>query len=218
MALNKFALSLGFFFLATNLALCQTILTGKVVSVSDGDTFTILISGNQQVKVRLHGVDCPEKNQDFGTKAKDFTSANIFAKSIKVQSKGKDRYGRTIGVAMLPNGSTLNENLLKAGFAWHYKQYDKSEKYALLEQQARIAKKGLWSHPKPQEPWEFRRSGRRKSSGKTTPASSSSKNKSQVTNVGKQSSVCGAATKTSGKPCQRKVEGGGRCWQHSQGA
>ena len=217
MALRKFILFLGFFFFTT-VALCQTILTGKVVGVSDGDTFTILISGNRQVKIRLHGVDCPEKSQDFGTKAKDFTSATIFAKSIKVQSKGKDRYGRTIGIAQLANGSTLNEALLKAGLAWHYKQYDKSEKYAKLEQQARIAKAGLWSHSKPQAPWEFRKSGRRKSSGKTVSVSSSSQHKSQVSGVSKQSFICGAATKSSGKPCQRKVEGGKKCWQHSQGA
>ena len=120
----------------TTLSICQEVHTGKVVRIADGDTFTILVKGNKQVKVRCHGIDCPESNQDFGTKAKQFTSALAFSKVVSVEVKDTDRYGRTIGIITLPDGKILNEELLKAGLAWHYKHYDKSEKYASLENQA----------------------------------------------------------------------------------
>lgn len=112
---------------------CQEVITGRVVKLADGDTFTILVEGNKQVKVRFHGIDCPESKQDFGTRAKQFTSELVFSKTVNVQVKDVDRYGRTIGIVILPDGRILNEELLKAGLAWHYKHYDKSEKYAALE-------------------------------------------------------------------------------------
>jgi micrococcal nuclease len=146
------------FLLISTVALSQTIVTGKVVSIADGDTFTILVDGNKQVKVRFHGIDCPESNQDFGTKSKQFTSQLAFAKMVKVQVNDTDRYGRSIGIITLPDGKILNEELLKAGLAWHYKHYDKSERYALLENQAKADKVGVWSMKNAVAPWEFRRS------------------------------------------------------------
>ncbi|WP_207427483.1 thermonuclease family protein [Pedobacter sp. SYSU D00535] len=153
----KFVLTSTLLLFFTVLASCQESINGRVVKIADGDTFTILTDQKKQVKVRLHGVDTPEKSQDFGTKARQFTSDLIFGKSIKVEKKNYDRYGRLIGIAMLPNGKSLNEELLKAGLAWHYKQYDKSRRYAELEQWARSQKKGLWSAKQPVAPWEFRK-------------------------------------------------------------
>lgn len=134
---------------------------GKVVRVADGDTITLLVDGNKQVKVRLYGIDCPETKQDFSKIAKQFTSDRSIHKNVSVEVIDIDQYGRTVGIVNLPNGEILNEELLKAGLAWHYKQYDQSDRFAKLESEARKNKIGLWSIKKPLEPWLFRRQNRR---------------------------------------------------------
>ncbi|MGC4057843.1 MAG: thermonuclease family protein [Chitinophagaceae bacterium] len=130
-------------------------LCGKVIGVSDGDTFTLLTEDNRQVKIRLHGIDCPEKNQDFGQKAKQFTSDAVFGQFVCVEEKDIDRYGRTIGIVKY-DGKILNEELLAAGLAWHYTKYDKSQRLAELERRARSEKAGLWIQPEAIAPWDFR--------------------------------------------------------------
>lgn len=131
-------------------------ITGKVVAVADGDTFTLLVNGNRQQKIRLHGIDCPEKRQDFGQVAKDFTSKEVFGKTITVKPTDTDRYGRTIAIVLLPDQISLNELLLKNGLAWHYTQYDKNPQWKKLEQIARKNKVGLWQQPNAVAPWTFR--------------------------------------------------------------
>lgn len=133
---------------------------GKVVSVADGDTFTLLTDDKTQVKVRLHGIDCPEKGQPFGNKAKEFTSDQVFGKMVTVEEKDVDRYGRTIGMVRLTSGEILNEQLLKEGLAWHYTYYDKNPLWREYEQQAKKKGKGLWSEAGAVAPWEFRRNRR----------------------------------------------------------
>lgn len=130
---------------------------GKVVRVADGDTITLLVDGTKQVKVRLYGIDCPEYKQDFSQVAKDFTAEKCFQQNVSIEVKDIDKYGRIVGRVILPNGEILNEELLKAGLAWHYKHFDKSEKLAQLERIAQEKKIGLWSITKPVEPWNFRR-------------------------------------------------------------
>ncbi|MDL2315166.1 thermonuclease family protein [Bacteroidales bacterium OttesenSCG-928-C19] len=132
-------------------------ITGKVVSVADGDTFTLLTDEKKQIKIRLNGVDCPEKRQDFGERAKRHTSDFIFGKNVIVEIKDIDHYGRVVGIVTLSSGENLNESLLENGLAWHYKQYDNSKKYADLETQARKNKRGLWSSKNAVEPWNFRK-------------------------------------------------------------
>ncbi|MEJ6982402.1 thermonuclease family protein [Pedobacter sp. P351] len=131
--ISKFSFSLCFLCISF-IAFASEILTGKVVAVADGDTITILNSNFQQVKIRLHGIDCPEKSQDFGQKA---TSDLCYGKTVEVQALDTDRYGRTIGLVKLPDGKVLNKELLKAGLAWHYKHYDKSADFASLEETAK---------------------------------------------------------------------------------
>lgn len=138
-------------------AYSQTILNGKVIAVADGDTFTMLTEGNKQVKIRLHGIDCPEKRQDFGTAAKNYTSSQIFGKVVRAHVLKKDRYKRFIAMVRLPNGKMLNQELLRAGMAWHYKKYDQSAEFASLEAQARKNKTGLWKGNSPMPPWDFRK-------------------------------------------------------------
>ena len=134
----------------------STSFTGKVVKITDGDTIVVLIEGNQQVKIRLEGIDCPESNQDFGNKAKQAVSDLCFGKEVKIVKSGEDRYGRTLGFVFVGDVN-VNKELLKQGLAWHYKQYNKDAELAALEQEARKKKIGLWSHPNPVAPWDFRR-------------------------------------------------------------
>jgi endonuclease YncB( thermonuclease family) len=130
-------------------------LVGKVVAIADGDTFTMLVN-NEQTKIRLHGIDCPEKAQDFGSVAKEFLSGYVFGKVVTVREMDIDRYGRTIGMVTI-DGVNVNERMLEAGLAWHYKTYDKNPAWAKLEEEARKVKKGLWAQPNPIPPWEWRK-------------------------------------------------------------
>lgn len=132
-------------------------ITGKVVGIADGDTITVLES-RTQYKIRLFGVDCPEKSQDFGSRAKQFTSNLVFGKMVQVIPEEIDRYGRTVGTVMI-DGKCLNEEIVKAGYAWVYHQYCKKpicDQWNRYEETARNDKIGLWSHSNPTPPWEFR--------------------------------------------------------------
>jgi len=135
--------------------------TGKVVGVSDGDTLKVLCD-KTPIKVRLYGIDAPEKKQAFGTQAKKFTSEQVFGKEVELIEKNKDMYGRTVGIIKYSSGTVLNEELLKSGFVWHYKQYSKDQDYAAMEQEARKKKVGLWIDPKAQAPWDYRKDEKKK--------------------------------------------------------
>jgi endonuclease YncB( thermonuclease family) len=132
--------------------------SGKVVGVIDGDSIKVLHDGRQE-QIRLWGIDCPEKNQDFGTKAKQATSTLVFAKTVEVEPVTTDRYGRT--VAFVRVGVTLvNEELIRQGLAWVYTRYcDRPicQGWKVLEAEAREKKRGLWSMSDAVPPWEFRR-------------------------------------------------------------
>ena len=128
----------------------------KVVGVHDGDSITVLTASNQQIKVRLEGVDCPELKQDYGQKAKQYTSSLCFQKQVRIETTGKDRYGRTLAFVYVGN-TCINKELLKAGMAWHFKKYNSNSELARIENVARSKKIGLWSRPSPKPPWEFRK-------------------------------------------------------------
>lgn len=128
-----------------------------MVGVSDGDTITVL-AGTEQVKVRLNGIDCPERGQPFGGKARQLTSELAFGKRVTVRPFGHDRYGRVLGEVLLPGGRVLNEELVAAGMAWHYTRYSDDATLARLERRAREARVGVWSEGQPVAPWEFRES------------------------------------------------------------
>ncbi len=136
---------------------CIAQLKGKVASIADGDTFTLLTEDKQQIKVRLYGIDCPEKKQAYGTKAKQFTSELIFGKQVQVKRTSTDKYRRTIGIVTISDGRILNEELLKSGFAWHYIQHDKNPCWQKLQKEAKLRKAGLWADNRAIAPWEFRK-------------------------------------------------------------
>jgi micrococcal nuclease len=135
--------------------------SGRVVRILDGDTIEVL-HGRRPERVRLYGVDCPERRQAFGTVARQFTGDTVFGKDVTVKVRDRDRYGRTVGEVILPSGSSLNYELVRAGLAWWYRDYAPAD-IALrqAEEEARRARRGLWSDPNAEPPWEFRRQSRK---------------------------------------------------------
>lgn len=132
--------------------------TGEVVGIADGDTIMVL-KGKSTVKIRLYGIDCPEKGQAFGTKAKQFTAEMVFRKFVQIKPVDQDRYGRMVAYVEV-EGKNLCEELVRNGLAWHYKKYSSDTNLAELELQAKKARVGLWSDPKSMAPWDYRRSKR----------------------------------------------------------
>ncbi len=122
----------------------------------DGDTIEVLHSLRTE-RIRLHGVDAPEKSQAFGSRARQITAGLVFGRIVTVREKGRDRYGRTLAEIVLPDGRILNRELVASGFAWHYKRYSSDLGLARLEETARAQKRGLWVDAHPVAPWEFRR-------------------------------------------------------------
>jgi endonuclease YncB( thermonuclease family) len=135
----------------------------KVVGITDGDTFNGLTSDKQLLKIRIYGIDAPEKNQAFGTRSKQYLSNLIFGKQICIKfqltKKGKHKrsWDRYIAWAYTPDGKDVSAEMLKAGMAWHYKKYDSMQEEAKLENGARKAKIGLWVDKNPVAPWNFRK-------------------------------------------------------------
>jgi len=130
----------------------------RVVRILDGDTLEVLRDGRAE-RVRLWGIDCPERGQAFGSAARRFTGDLAFGQNVVLRSHGTDRYGRLLAEVILPDGRNLNQELVRAGLAWWYREYaSEALELARLEQEARAARRGLWSDADPLPPWEFRRS------------------------------------------------------------
>lgn len=134
----------------------------KVIGISDGDTFKVLYK-KQEFRIRLNHIDAPEKSQNFGKKAKEYASNLCFGKNVRITWKKKDRYQRILGEVFL-NEININQEMVKAGYAWHFKQYSKDPIYANLEIQAKKNKRGLWQDKYPIAPWDWRKN--KKSSSK----------------------------------------------------
>ena len=139
-------------------------LSGEVVGVADGDTITLVDREKRQVKVRLAGIDAPEKRQPFGQKSKASLSELAYRKTVTVITGKTDRYGRVVG-KLLADGHDVNLEQVRRGMAWHYKGYEREQSvvdrvaYAAAEDSARSLERGLWSMPGAQPPWDFRRHG-----------------------------------------------------------
>lgn len=131
--------------------------SGKVVGILDGDTIEVLRDG-KAARVRLFGVDCPEKRQPFGAAAKAFSSEAAFGKEVTVTVKDTDQYGRLVGEVELPDGKSLNRELVRAGLAWWYRRYaPEAAELGALEAEAKLARSGLWKDSQPTAPWAFRK-------------------------------------------------------------
>lgn len=132
---------------------------GNVVGVSDGDTIEVMRSGRAE-RVRLYGVDSPERRQPFSSRAKQFTSSLVFGKTVRVRIRDTDQLGRIVAEVYLPDGRSLNQELVRAGYAWWFRRYSDDPTLQRLEQEARRARRGLWADNNPVPPWEFRRDSR----------------------------------------------------------
>jgi endonuclease YncB( thermonuclease family) len=130
----------------------------SVVGITDGDTLTILTSNRVPMKIRLAGIDAPETGQDHGSAAKQLASDLAFGKEVTVEPRSTDRSGRTVAEVVLPDGRSLNREMVRAGMAWWYRQYaPNDEELAALEAEGRAARRGLWAHPDPIPPWDWRK-------------------------------------------------------------
>lgn len=129
---------------------------GKVVGVIDGDSIRVIHDGEAQ-QIRLLWIDCPERWQPFGARAKAYTSELAFGQTVSVYGQKRDRYGRILAEVLLSDGRSLNQEVLKAGLAWWFKKYSKDVRLGELERQAQVMKKGLWVEPHPVPPWEWRK-------------------------------------------------------------
>lgn len=161
--------------LSTGVVLADT-LAGKVVGVSDGDTITVLDSDKRQHKIRVAGIDAPEKNQAFGQRSKENLSRLVFGKEVEVQWSKHDRYQRIVGKVMVAEPGCQRPDCAKildaglgqvtAGFAWWYRKYAKEQSaedarsYETAEQEARARSVGLWRDAEPIPPWDWRKKDR----------------------------------------------------------
>ena len=166
------------FLLATILLAAQVVLgeeiSGRAIGVADGDTVTLLDAAQVQHKVRLAGIDAPEKAQAFGNRSKENLARLVFGKNVRADCPKRDRYGRAVcRVWAAPQdcpgcGPTLDVALAQVtvGLAWHYKQYEKEQtqeeraRYSFAEDEARARRAGLWQDMQPTPPWEWRRRSR----------------------------------------------------------
>ena len=140
-------------------------ITGQVVGVADGDTITVLDVDKVQHKIRLAGIDAPEKKQPFGNRSKESLSDMVFDKTVNVETEKRDRYGRQIG-KVLVNGQDVNLVQVERGMAWFYRQYQREQSpndrrlYEAAEDTAKAGKRGLWRDVDPTPPWDFRKAKR----------------------------------------------------------
>lgn len=141
---------------------CAASLEAVVVGVTDGDTLTVLDANEVRHKVRLAGIDAPERRQAFGTRARQALAAAVFRKAVTVNWNKRDRYGRLIG-KVLAGERDVGLSLIQAGLAWHYKAYEREQSatdrqvYGDAELEARERRVGLWADVAPVPPWAFRR-------------------------------------------------------------
>lgn len=149
-------------FLAPSTLAFAEIIQGRVVAVADGDTITMLTKEKQQIKIRLTEIDAPEKKQPYGQKSKQALSDLVFSKDIRVDSKGKDRYGRTLG-RIFVDDKDVNLYMVANGYAWAYTKYLTDPTIKDAENSARNNSLGLWGLQADQvvPPWEWRRGNRK---------------------------------------------------------
>lgn len=135
---------------------------GRVVRILDGDTVELLVGGLRTERIRLAGIDAPEKGQPFGTQARKRLASLCFQRDVKIRASKRDRYGRLLG-RILADGEDLNRRMIQEGFAWHYLQYaheqpvDERTGDSRAEQEARTARRGLWVDAAPVPPWDWRK-------------------------------------------------------------
>ncbi len=163
MLLKKLSFFFIVLFLINTIDSNADVLNGRVVGISDGDTITVLDKTRKEHKVRLMGIDAPEKSQAFGNEAKQTLSNYIYKKEVSVQYKKLDKYKRIVGKVSL-DGQDICLQMIRDGMAWHYTEYEKAQLktdrdlYREAEANAREMKIGLWHQADAVKPSDFRSS------------------------------------------------------------
>jgi endonuclease YncB( thermonuclease family) len=140
---------------------------GRVVVVADGDTVTVLVD-RTQVRVRLEGIDAPERGQPFGEASRRSLASLVAARTVEVREHGRDGYGRVLGVVRA-DGIDANAEQVRRGYAWVFRRYSHDAHLLALEDEARVARRGLWRDPEPVPPWVWRdQHGRRPGGARAT--------------------------------------------------
>jgi len=154
-------LILIFILFLSNFVYAKTI-EGLVVGVADGDTITVLDQQKHSYKIRLQGIDAPEKNQAFGEKSKQSLHDLVHSKQVRIEYDKEDKYGRIVGKVTLEDIDICLQQL-ELGMAWHYKKYQNEQSvsdralYSETELKSKSLKLGLWTEDMPMPPWEFRK-------------------------------------------------------------
>ena len=131
-------------------------MTGICVGVSDGDSLTLELPDGERVRVRLYGIDAPEKDQDFALPARKKLTRLVYDKPVRVEVQDIDKYGRYVG-KVYAGARYANRFMLKEGLAWHYRYYAAGDaELAEAEARARAAKRGIWASSAPLRPRNFR--------------------------------------------------------------
>ena len=154
----------GLFLLASTIAAAAAAeLTGRVVAVADGDTFTMLTDNKEKIRVRLTEIDAPESDQPWGQRAKEALSSLVSLQAVRVVTVGRDQYGRTLGRVYVGD-KDVNAEMVRTGSAWAYGQYLTDTSLLGIQNQAQIAHRGLWSLSMQDRlpPWDWRHDGPRK--------------------------------------------------------
>jgi endonuclease YncB( thermonuclease family) len=144
--------------------------SGLVVGITDGDTFTLLTDNKQQLKVRVAEIDAPERGQPYGSKSRQVLASLIFQKDVSLEIQVVDNYGRLVGRPMV--GSTdISAEMIRNGAAWIYRTYCDDPTMYEIEKQATKQQIGLWKMPEYDRvpPWEWRRGKRTKAANQPTP-------------------------------------------------
>ena len=145
-----------------NIAIEQVSLSGKVIKIVDGDTYDILLDNLTTKRIRMEGIDAPERGMPFYKVAKDFLGSLCFGQVVTIEQTGTDKYGRTIAKTFLANGKELGLLMIEAGYAWHFKKYSSDIKLANAEIEARNKRSGLWVDDSPVAPWDWRKRAKAK--------------------------------------------------------
>ena len=131
--------------------------TGTVIKIVDGDTYDILFDDKTTERIRMEGIDAPERGMAFYKVSKDYLGALCFGQTIRIERTNRDRYGRTVAKTFLGNGNELGFLMIQAGYAWHFKKYSADAQLANAEIEARNKRIGLWVDETPIAPWENRK-------------------------------------------------------------
>jgi endonuclease YncB( thermonuclease family) len=131
--------------------------TGKVIGIVDGDTYDILTDSNKTIRIRMEGIDAPEKGMPFYKVSKNYLGELCFQKMVRLEIKEIDNHDRTVAYSYLEDGTELSHEMVKAGLAWHFKKYSTDTVLSNLEINAKNRKLGLWINDNPMSPWENRK-------------------------------------------------------------